>query len=451
MHGYGSYSGQVSPSKPSQEQSKGILGYSPTSIFDRANNDCTAIFTKDVVSMKDILTDRTLLQGPNKVCVYPSPLSLPPLRLYRVIKVIAILTLKPVGFILVSMSVFMKMRFLTCTFFLPFSLYPTSLPIRFCLQINPSPNPFLTLIAFPGRFSRPYGCPYPNYVHSRFFLEFCVSLSVHFRFSFDRWPSSISQSVRLPGLSCPASTYSFPGFGQSNANEVEIRGFICDNLPVLYIPPSLLMCVASIRLCVVFDRLLVPSFIILAVFFSGVASYKLSPTAPCLFFIVIPKSLSCYSMLMISLSPAKRIGPIVRIVHVPLQKASNNAKSSLLTNIIDTSFTMDQMNDLFSSIGLSLDDLVILSVSQNKRPMFQAVLILGTHHRLSSLQCFQRQDQNRLQGQLTFVDPSLDHNCAVNLTKPCAAQASTSINNDPVTSSSFDNQYYKNLMLHKGL
>ncbi|KAL9260828.1 Peroxidase 18-like protein [Drosera capensis] len=115
----------------------------------------------------------------------------------------------------------------------------------------------------------------------------------------------------------------------------------------------------------------------------------------------------------------------------------NSSVANVRPNIIDTSFTMDQMNDLFSSKGFSLDDLVVLSGA----------------HTIGSAHCnaFSDRIKTDSKGNLTFVDPSLDHNYAANLTKRCAAEASTSINNDPVTSSLFDNQYYKNLMLHKGL
>ncbi|GAB2211571.1 hypothetical protein Drorol1_Dr00024890 [Drosera rotundifolia] len=115
----------------------------------------------------------------------------------------------------------------------------------------------------------------------------------------------------------------------------------------------------------------------------------------------------------------------------------NSSVANVRPNIIDTSFTMDQMNDLFSSKGLSLDDLVVLSGA----------------HTIGSAHCnaFSDRIKTNSKGNLTFVDPSLDHNNAANLTKRCAAEASTSINNDPIASSLFDNQYYKNLMLHKGL
>lgn len=35
--------------------------------------------------------------------------------------------------------------------------------------------------------------------------------------------------------------------------------------------------------------------------------------------------------------------------------------SNVRSNIVDTSFTVDEMIDLFSSKGLSIDDLVVLS------------------------------------------------------------------------------------------
>lgn len=38
-----------------------------------------------------------------------------------------------------------------------------------------------------------------------------------------------------------------------------------------------------------------------------------------------------------------------------------SAATNVRPNIVDTSFTMDEMNNLFSSKGLTLDDLVTLS------------------------------------------------------------------------------------------
>lgn len=51
------------------------------------------------------------------------------------------------------------------------------------------------------------------------------------------------------------------------------------------------------------------------------------------------------------------------------------------------------------------------------------------------------------------VDLSLDIGYANDLMKQCpvGASASLTVNNDPQTSSTFDNQYYRNLLAHKGL
>lgn len=51
------------------------------------------------------------------------------------------------------------------------------------------------------------------------------------------------------------------------------------------------------------------------------------------------------------------------------------------------------------------------------------------------------------------MDSSLDRNYAAELTKQCAAGATSNatVNNDPSTPLLFDNQYYKHLLIHKGL
>lgn len=57
-------------------------------------------------------------------------------------------------------------------------------------------------------------------------------------------------------------------------------------------------------------------------------------------------------------------------------------------------------------------------------------------------------------GNFTLIDPSLDRAYAAELTKQCPAGAATSsitVKNDPQTPQLFDNQYYKDLLAHKGL
>ncbi|XP_021762086.1 peroxidase 18-like [Chenopodium quinoa] len=111
--------------------------------------------------------------------------------------------------------------------------------------------------------------------------------------------------------------------------------------------------------------------------------------------------------------------------------------SNVRPNIVDTSFTVDDMAKIFSSKGLSLTDLVILSGA----------------HTIGSAHCnaFSDRFQVSSKGNLTSVDSSLDKDYAEKLAKKCASSTSETVNFDPKTAFSFDNQYYKNLMEKKGL
>ncbi|TXG62299.1 hypothetical protein EZV62_013662 [Acer yangbiense] len=108
-------------------------------------------------------------------------------------------------------------------------------------------------------------------------------------------------------------------------------------------------------------------------------------------------------------------------------------------NVVDTSFTMKEMIKIFSSKGLSLEDLVTLSGA----------------HTIGSAHCsaFSDRFQEDSKGKFTPVDTSLDTTYADELMKKCPADASPSVtvDNDPQTSFVFDNQYYRNLLAHKGL
>lgn len=106
-------------------------------------------------------------------------------------------------------------------------------------------------------------------------------------------------------------------------------------------------------------------------------------------------------------------------------------------NMVDTSFTVDDMMKIFSSKGLSLEDLVILSGA----------------HTIGSAHCTIFNDRFRTdsRGNVTFVDSSLDKDYAAKLAKKCATSTSTTVHIDPQTSFSFDNQYYNNLLAHRGL
>ncbi|KAA3489850.1 peroxidase 43-like [Gossypium australe] len=119
-------------------------------------------------------------------------------------------------------------------------------------------------------------------------------------------------------------------------------------------------------------------------------------------------------------------------------RISNSA--NVRPNIVDTSFTMDEMIKLFNSKGLSLDDLVTLSGAHT----------IGLAH----CSAFSDRFQQDSKGKLRLVDTSLDITYAKELSKKCPAggsSTSNTVSNDPETSFAFDNQYYGNLLAHKGL
>lgn len=95
--------------------------------------------------------------------------------------------------------------------------------------------------------------------------------------------------------------------------------------------------------------------------------------------------------------------------------------------------------NLFSSKGLSADDLVILSGAHT----------IGTAHCSAFSDRFRRNPN----GKLTLIDASLDGAYAEELMRRCPAGAASSatVENDPATAFVFDNQYYRNILSHKGL
>lgn len=76
-------------------------------------------------------------------------------------------------------------------------------------------------------------------------------------------------------------------------------------------------------------------------------------------------------------------------------------------------------------------------------------------HTIGSAHCSAFSDRflQNSKGKLTLIDTSLDKSYANELMQKCPASANPSItvNNDPETSLTFDNQYYMNLLSHKGL
>ncbi|XP_059287393.1 peroxidase 46 [Lycium ferocissimum] len=154
-----------------------------------------------------------------------------------------------------------------------------------------------------------------------------------------------------------------------------------------------------------------------------------------------PATVSCADIVALAARDAVEFagGPNVQI-----PTGRRDGRVSLATNvrpnIVDTSFTMDQMINIFSAKGLSLDDLVILSGA----------------HTIGSAHCNAFSNRFRVdsKGNFTFIDNSLDREYAAELTKQCpagAASSSITVKNDPETPQLFDNQYYKDLLAHKGL
>lgn len=76
-------------------------------------------------------------------------------------------------------------------------------------------------------------------------------------------------------------------------------------------------------------------------------------------------------------------------------------------------------------------------------------------HTIGTAHCntFRDRFQEDSKGKLRPIDQTLDSSYANQLMKQCpvGAQPSATVNNDPETSMAFDNQYYRNLLAHKGL
>ncbi|KAL9233944.1 hypothetical protein vseg_008876 [Gypsophila vaccaria] len=114
-----------------------------------------------------------------------------------------------------------------------------------------------------------------------------------------------------------------------------------------------------------------------------------------------------------------------------------SAISNVRPNLIDTSFTVDDMIAIFTSKGLSMEDIVVLSGA----------------HTIGSAHCNAFDDRFKInsKGNLTFVDPTLDKFYTLKLAQKCVRSASTVVPNDPWTPFMFDRQYYNNLRAHRGL
>ncbi|CAJ1973625.1 unnamed protein product [Sphenostylis stenocarpa] len=153
-----------------------------------------------------------------------------------------------------------------------------------------------------------------------------------------------------------------------------------------------------------------------------------------------PGTVSCADIIAIAARDAVEIAGGPRIM-IPTGRRDGmvSVASNVRPNIVDTSFSMDEMVQLFATKGLSLLDLVVLSGAHT----------IGTAHCSSFRDRFQEDST----GKLRLIDKTLDSDYANVLMEQCPAgiQPSVTVNNDPQTSVVFDNMYYQNLLAHKGL
>ncbi|KAL1834722.1 hypothetical protein ACET3Z_004373 [Daucus carota] len=154
-----------------------------------------------------------------------------------------------------------------------------------------------------------------------------------------------------------------------------------------------------------------------------------------------PDTVSCADILVLAARDAVEFtgGPGIE-VPTGRKDGKISLASNVRPNIVDTSFSLNQMKHIFSAKGLSFDDLVTLSGA----------------HTIGSAHCSAFSERFKLdsKGNLKLIDTSLDSTYAAELTQQCgASQAQTSItvNNDPGTPFIFDNEYYQMLLAHKGL
>lgn len=88
--------------------------------------------------------------------------------------------------------------------------------------------------------------------------------------------------------------------------------------------------------------------------------------------------------------------------------------------------------------------------------MIVLLLSVSGAHTVGAAHCntFNSRFKRDPRGNFELIDASLDNSYAQTLLNKCSSSmdpTTTVVNNDPETSSTFDNQYYKNLLAHKGL
>ncbi|CAL9748183.1 unnamed protein product [Musa acuminata subsp. burmannicoides] len=156
--------------------------------------------------------------------------------------------------------------------------------------------------------------------------------------------------------------------------------------------------------------------------------------------VLCPGTVSCADILVLAARDAVELtgGPSVE---VPLGRRDGlvSSASNVRPNMVDTSFSVDELSQRFTSKGLSMDDLVVLSGAHT----------VGSSH----CDAFSERFKQSSNGTMVPVDTSLEKGYAKQLAETCrpGASATTMVDNDPSTPSLFDNQYYVNLLANRGL
>ncbi|WOL19678.1 hypothetical protein Cni_G28480 [Canna indica] len=172
----------------------------------------------------------------------------------------------------------------------------------------------------------------------------------------------------------------------------------------------------------------------------SLGAFSVVESAKRLLEVVCPGTVSCADILVLAARDAVELtgGPLIE---VPLGRRDGlvSSASNVRPNIVDTSFSVDELAQRFTSKGLSIEDLVVLSGAHT----------IGSSHCNAFSERF-TQDSN---GNLVPDDTLMEKDFAMQLAKKCPASASaaTTVANDLSTPALFDNQYYINVLANKGL
>ncbi|XP_074579390.1 peroxidase 18-like [Curcuma longa] len=155
--------------------------------------------------------------------------------------------------------------------------------------------------------------------------------------------------------------------------------------------------------------------------------------------VVCPGTVSCADVLVLAARDSVELtgGPSVQ---VPLGRRDGlvSAAANVRPNMVDTTFSVRELADRFTSIGLSIDDLVILSGAHT----------IGSSHCDTFSERF-RQSSN---GSWVPIDTTMDEGYAKQVAKRCSIGTSAAtFDNDASTPMLFDNQYYINLLANQSL